>query len=154
MFAVAYQRTEQGALGRRRPPEPKQTGRREALIRMAQEWERKRQEQKAEQEEQARRRSELRQQMVERMQNRIPQPSARPFVEARTLVARVAAWHGFTYDDLVGPKRERIRLVPARFDAIAAVKQNYPSISSLHLGRMFNRDHASILNALRQRGMR
>jgi chromosomal replication initiation ATPase DnaA len=72
---------------------------------------------------------------------------------AGELIARVGAWHGYSRSDIVGPRRFR-PVVAARFDAIAAVKQAYPTLSLNALGRIFGgRNHATILNALRQRGM-
>jgi chromosomal replication initiation ATPase DnaA len=72
---------------------------------------------------------------------------------APEIIARVGAWHGYDRSAIVGPRRFR-PLSNARFDAIAAVKKAHPHLSLNALGRIFGgRNHATILNALRQRGM-
>ena len=73
------------------------------------------------------------------------------------IVSMVAAWHGVTVAEIIGPTKPR-HIVPARFDAIAAVKLNCRIVgreySSTELGKVFGgRDHSSILYALRQRGL-
>lgn len=72
----------------------------------------------------------------------------------RQIIERVAAWHDLTYRDILS--RDQFgHFIAARFDAIAAVQHNYPKMSLLKLGAIFNgRDHTTILNALRKRGMR
>lgn len=73
----------------------------------------------------------------------------------KELIARVGAWHGRKYSEIVGPSRDS-RLMVARFDAIAAVYANFTinghRISLNELGRAFKRDHTTVLSALRQRG--
>jgi chromosomal replication initiation ATPase DnaA len=54
---------------------------------------------------------------------------------------------------VLGPSRAR-PLVQARFDAVAAVKMAYPGMSLPMLGRLFKRDHTSILAALRKSGLK
>jgi chromosomal replication initiation ATPase DnaA len=54
---------------------------------------------------------------------------------------------------VLGPSRAR-PLVQARFDAVAAVKMAYPGMSLPMLGRLFKRDHTTLLHALKVRGLR
>lgn len=77
------------------------------------------------------------------------------FTQPRILLEQVAFWHEVTVADLRGPER---RFHAARFDAIAAVYVNCRIDGrrlSLHeIGRHFGfRDHTTILNALRRRGL-
>lgn len=79
------------------------------------------------------------------------------FSSPSTIIARVVVWHRHvTFDDVMSERRTR-RIVAARFDAIAAVHENCRidgrRYSLLDLGRAFGRDHTSILNALRKRGI-
>ena len=73
---------------------------------------------------------------------------------ARQIIEQVAAWHGLTVGDVLGHDRFR-HIIEARFDAIAAIRRNHPAISLLRIGRIFSgRDHTTIINALKKRGMR
>lgn len=147
MFAVSSRFTEAGA--KRIANERRATPRRDALIAASREWER-RQAEAAE----ARRRAEQRREMEAlRLERAIPKPRPVTPFDARNLIGRVAAWHGFTVDDVLGPSRAR-PLVQARFDAVAAVKMAYPGMSLPMLGRLFKRDHTTLLHALKVRGLR
>jgi chromosomal replication initiation ATPase DnaA len=68
----------------------------------------------------------------------------------RALIERVAAFHGVSFEDILGPRRDR-KTVAARFDAIAAVHKARPDLSLPQMGRHFHRDHTSILHALSRR---
>ncbi len=70
---------------------------------------------------------------------------------SRELIDRVAAWHQLGRADILSKSRRR-RLVAARFDAVAAVHAAYPRLSLGALGRIFQRDRTTILNALQSRG--
>jgi len=70
----------------------------------------------------------------------------------RPLIERVGAFHGVSFDEIIGPRRDR-KTVAARFDAIAAVHKARPDLSTPQLGRIFNRDHTSILHALSRRAV-
>jgi chromosomal replication initiation ATPase DnaA len=147
MFAVSTRHTDAGA--QRLANDRRSTPRRDALIAASREWERK-QKEAAE----ARRRAEYRRELaIAAMERAIPKPRPSTPFDARNLIGRVAAWHGFTVDDVLGPSRAR-PLVQARFDAVAAVKMAYPGMSLPMLGRLFKRDHTSILAALRKRGLK
>ena len=66
------------------------------------------------------------------------------------VVARVAGEHGVTVADIMSRSR-KANLVLARYDAIASVERQFPGISSVMLGRLFGRDHTTILHALGRR---
>ena len=72
---------------------------------------------------------------------------ALPVTRTREIIEGIAAQYGLTYSDIVGHRREG-HIVCARHEAIAAVAATYPGASSTTLGRLFNRDHTSILHAL------
>lgn len=69
--------------------------------------------------------------------------------EPKRIIAHTAEAFGFTYADILGP-RQLAPLVRARWAAIAAVREARPDISTTQLGRVFNRDHTTILHAFRQ----
>ncbi|WP_173931374.1 helix-turn-helix domain-containing protein [Chelativorans sp. Marseille-P2723] len=68
------------------------------------------------------------------------------------IIAIVAAKHGLTIGDIKGPLRQR-NIVLARHEAIALARKERPDLSLTQLGRQFDRDHTSILHALRRMGM-
>ena len=69
------------------------------------------------------------------------------------LIGRVAAFHGFTTEQMIQQCRKRDR-VAARADCIAAVKSSRPHLSLPQLGKIFGgRDHTTILHYLRKRGL-
>jgi chromosomal replication initiation ATPase DnaA len=76
----------------------------------------------------------------------IPVP-ARPRPLAKTIIAEVAAAHDITPADILGPRRFP-HLVEARREAMSRVRKelgySYPQI-----GRIFNRDHSSVIWSLR-----
>ena len=53
-----------------------------------------------------------------------------------------------SFDDVIGPKRTR-PIVAARFAAIWAVKQERPDLTYPAIGKIFQRDHSTILHAVR-----
>lgn len=66
----------------------------------------------------------------------------------RSIIRRVAAQYGLTYADIVG--RDMFsHVVHARHEAIRAVHEAHPTYALNKLGRIFDRDHTSIINALR-----
>ena len=69
------------------------------------------------------------------------------------LIGRVAAWHGFTAEQMIESHGPRAR-IEARADCVLAVKQAYPKASLPKLGKIFGgRDHTTILHYLRKRGL-
>lgn len=67
----------------------------------------------------------------------------------RTIVKLVALKHGLTPGDLSGPNRSR-PFVAARHEAIALVWTHCRAVSLPAVGRMFQRDHTTILHSLRK----
>lgn len=72
--------------------------------------------------------------------------------EPKRIIAQVAAEHGRTVADILGVSRLRV-IVEARHDAIAAVHVAHPKMSLPRLGRIFGRDHTTILHVLRRKGL-
>ena len=72
-----------------------------------------------------------------------------PTQKRRALIAEIAERHEVSLADVLGPSRFQ-HVVRARFAAIRAVRQRYPEMSLPQLGRLFNRDHTTILHALRK----
>lgn len=87
---------------------------------------------------------------------RVGEPEQAPNHPQR-IIGTVAAFHGLRKDEILSSSRQR-SIMAARFDAIAAVWLNCRvdgrSYTLLELGRLFKRDHTTILHALRQRGLR
>lgn len=78
--------------------------------------------------------------------------------KAREIVADVAELHGFTFDDMVSPRRFR-EITLARQEAIWVCRQVRRADGSQRyslpfLGHLLNRDHTSILNAERRHAER
>lgn len=69
--------------------------------------------------------------------------------DARQIIMEVAIAHGVSYEDILGRSRER-HLVAARHEAIYEVRKRRPHLSLPQIGRIFKRDHTTILHALRQ----
>jgi len=70
-----------------------------------------------------------------------------PRQERLQIVARVAEKHGLTIGDIRGKSRLQAH-VDARWEAIQAVRLAFPDDSLTQLGRLFNRDHTTIMHAL------
>jgi chromosomal replication initiation ATPase DnaA len=64
------------------------------------------------------------------------------------IITSVAAVHGIPVEAIMSPRRDR-RAVDARFDAIVAVRNEHPHLSLTQLGRVFRKDHTSILHCLK-----
>ena len=62
---------------------------------------------------------------------------------------QTAQRHRVTLQELLGPGRSRL-LVVARYEAIALANAAWPELSTLALGRLFQRDHTIILRALKK----
>lgn len=78
------------------------------------------------------------------------QAPKRPMHRIIDLVARM---HGVTYFDVMSEDRT-VRVVLARYAAICAVKTLRRTLTLGQVGKLFRRDHTSILSAYRQRGFR
>jgi hypothetical protein len=68
------------------------------------------------------------------------------------IIERVARTHGMLPAHITGDQRAK-PFVRARYAAIAEVRRIYPEKSLPWLGRQFNRDHTTILHALRKMGL-
>lgn len=77
-----------------------------------------------------------------------PQP---PRVRCMTIIREVALKHGIAVEALLGQSRNR-SMVPIRDEAIAAVHHARQDLSLPQLGRVFHRDHTTILHSLRKTG--
>lgn len=66
---------------------------------------------------------------------------------ARNIITLVSLKSGVSPGEMVGPRRTR-EIVAARYHAINLIHSHCPHLSYPAIGRMFNRDHTSILFAL------
>lgn len=69
--------------------------------------------------------------------------------QARKIIAAVAAEHDIDPYDIISYKRQK-HIHRARQEAIRKVAHMCPSLTSTDMGRLFNRDHATILYTLGQ----
>ena len=84
--------------------------------------------------------------------NTQPAPTPKQFTMA--IVESVVARHpGVTVDDVFGNSRRR-PIINARFEAIAEVAQSRQHWSFPTLGKLFNRDHSTIMSALQKVGVK
>ena len=72
--------------------------------------------------------------------------------DARAVMARVALEMDVRIEDLLGPRRSA-KLVEARHKAIIAVALERPKLSLPQIGKLFNRDHTTIMHALQKHGV-
>lgn len=100
------------------------------------------------------------QQTNERMDNLIAEISERQFSEGipiwkrprqkvNDIIREVAEETGYSAEMLVGDSK-RGNVVAARWRAIAEVEYRRPDLSSVQIGRFFNRDHTTILAVLKK----
>lgn len=76
-----------------------------------------------------------------------------PLDAIRSLVETVAQRHGFTAHDLMSPQGKGSRLRPmahARQEAMWVVMNAYPAMSRVRCGKLFNRDHTTVLHGVRK----
>lgn len=139
MFVASYRNTMANA----RPVEAPKP-RREKLIETARRWERMRREEQARKEVEADWRIRLMKAVT------INPPRTRTAAE---IIDYVAWWHGLTRLQLLSRECQKA-WAPARFDAIAAIHMSCPDLSLGQIAKAVKRDHASVKNALRQRGLR
>ncbi len=66
---------------------------------------------------------------------------------ARDIIKEVATTHDVTLDEIVGEGRTK-RVVRARHEAMWAVHVHKPYLTSVSIGRLFNRDHTLVLYVL------
>jgi len=70
----------------------------------------------------------------------------------KSIIANAARVNGVTYEAIMSRARPR-DVCRARFAAITAVAAAYPDMSFPRLGRIFNRDHSTIVHALMVSGV-
>ena len=68
------------------------------------------------------------------------------------LISEIAVKHGVTIDEIFHKSRFRQCVLP-RHEAMAAVAVAFPELSFPHLGRIFGRDHSSVMHACRKMGL-
>lgn len=71
-----------------------------------------------------------------------------PADDIATIVTAIAAQNYTTYDAVMTERGRKRNVVTARYLAIREVKRRYPTMSYPQLGRIFGRDHTSIMYAL------
>lgn len=72
---------------------------------------------------------------------------------AKRIIQMVALAHGVRVSDILGRRRDKL-VYAARQDAVKAVAEARPDLSLPQIGRIFDRDHTTILNSLRKSGAR
>lgn len=70
-------------------------------------------------------------------------------VPVKDIIAHVAHLHLLKPDDLIGPRRMK-HIIAARHEAIRVTANLRPDLSLPQIGRAFNKDHTTILHALRK----
>lgn len=65
----------------------------------------------------------------------------------------VVRMHGCTLEEVMSKSRQRHHVL-ARYAAICAIQEIRPCLSLPGLGRLFSKDHTTILHALHKRGFR
>lgn len=68
---------------------------------------------------------------------------------AKDLAIRYAASHGFFWEEVISKSRTR-GLAAVRHGAILAVKEAFPTYSTPMIGKIFQRDHTTIVHALKK----
>lgn len=81
-----------------------------------------------------------------------PAPTVRD--EVHRIIKTIAAQAGthVTLDQVMGKSRQ-LHIIEVRHQAMAEVHRRFPWMSYPQMGRLFRRDHTSILSALRRRGV-
>jgi len=75
-----------------------------------------------------------------------------PKQQVKQVIEAVCARHEIPYHEVMGRKRFA-EIVAARHEAIVAVAEAFPWMSLPKLGRIFGRDHTSIMYALQKFGV-
>lgn len=71
---------------------------------------------------------------------------------ARTIIRLVSLRSGISVDDILGPRRNTA-IVKARQQAMVLVYTHCQSLSLLAIGRVFNKDHTTVLHTLKKCGV-
>jgi chromosomal replication initiator protein len=72
--------------------------------------------------------------------------------QVKQVIEAICAKHEIPYHEVMGRKRFA-EIVAARHEAIVAVAEAFPWMSLPKLGRIFGRDHTSILHAMDKHGV-
>ncbi|PWJ80620.1 DnaA-like protein [Pseudaminobacter salicylatoxidans] len=80
-------------------------------------------------------------------------PLRTPRDDLMRIIDLVARMHGARGDEIFSAAKSN-RVAYARQAAICAVKVARPDMTLMHVGRVFGRDHTTILSAMRKRGFR
>jgi hypothetical protein len=83
----------------------------------------------------------------------VVEPAQTKRAHIKSLIAKAATDNRVTYEAVMSRTRTR-EVVDARFDAIAAVVSAYPDMSFPRVGKIFGRDHSSVMHALMKRGFK
>ena len=67
-------------------------------------------------------------------------------------IRSIAEAHGVTLREVLGPDRLR-RFVRPRHEAMLAIATEFPELSFPHLGRIFGRDHSTVMYACTKLGL-
>lgn len=155
MFAVCARRTMAGAR-----PKLAEPVRRNNVIDMAKRWQEKQAQIRAEEEAKAAAEEARRARVnarIEAERQRLMAMGKHRTADPRDLIGMVAAWHGVTADEIVGPGKPS-NIMAARHDAVVAVYTNCRfqggRYSLKQIGKVFHRDHTSILHSLKKAGIR
>lgn len=70
----------------------------------------------------------------------------------RTIINVVADKHHVTLEEIIGPSRSS-KISEARHEAMALAYQNRPDLSTPMIARVFNRDHTTLLHAVKKMGV-
>jgi chromosomal replication initiation ATPase DnaA len=71
----------------------------------------------------------------------------------RRVIGRIAQEHGSTLDEVLSHSRVK-HVVRARHLAMRAIIEANPELSFPHIGRLFNRDHSTVMSAIGKMGMK
>jgi hypothetical protein len=71
---------------------------------------------------------------------------------ARQIIRDTAEQHGLMVEHLIGARRD-LRIVRARHEAMARVYEACPHMSMVQIGKVFHRDHTSVLSAVKKLGV-
>lgn len=67
----------------------------------------------------------------------------------RDMIKATAIQHGTTYEEIVGPRRSK-GLTTIRDACVRAAADARPDLSLVSIGKIFNRDHTSIIHSLKK----
>jgi hypothetical protein len=158
MQLFAYKNTMAGAKRIVQDIQPPKLSGRERLAQISLDWQR-RQAERAEEEEKRRERIRIQVAAEKAKWAKKLENVGKIVVQAPhyiDLIERVAAWHGYTLDDIFSLSKTD-RVVAARCDAMAAVWLNCrlegKSPTLLSMSRAFKRDHTTVLFSLRKSGV-